>query len=129
MGILRLQRTKETFKEKIKSQSLGSQEGMFVALDNFEKFTMEKYGKVNLIPDLKESSEEGVYDVLQQWVNWNSSRAPSTVKIYFSRLKKYLHYMGIKLHEQDIKNELDFRHIIDEELYGLSLEDMQKITH
>ena len=127
MEITRLQRTKESFKEKIQSQTSGSQEGILIAIDNFEKFCMEKYGKVNLIQDLKESTEEEVYDVLQSWINWNSSRAPSTIVVYFSRLKKYLHYMGIKLHVQDIKNELDFKHHIDEDLYGLTLEDIQKI--
>ncbi|MCI4432359.1 MAG: hypothetical protein JHC41_01945 [Nitrosopumilus sp.] len=65
MGITRLERTKESFKEKIQSQTEGSQEGFLIAIDNFEKFSMEKYGKVNLIQDLKESTEEQVYDVLQ----------------------------------------------------------------
>ncbi len=88
---------------------------------------MEKFGKVNIIPELKESPDEELFDTLQSWINWNKSRSPSTVKIYFSRLKKYLHYMGIKLNEHDIKEELDFRRIVDEELYGLLLEDIQKI--
>lgn len=127
MKSTRLERTKESFREKIQSQSPDTQEGIFVAINNFETFSMEKYGKVNLIPDLKESSEEEVYDVLQSWINWNNSRAPSTVKMYFSRLKKYLHYMGVKLHDQDIKNELDFKHLVNEELYGLTIEDIQKI--
>jgi len=127
MGILKIARTKETFKERIQSQTSGSQEGFFIAIDNFEKFSMEKFGKVNIIPELKESSDEELFDTLQSWINWNKSRSPSTVKIYFSRLKKYLHYMGIKLNEQDIKEELDFRRIVDEELYGLLLEDIQKI--
>lgn len=127
MGILRLDRTKETFKEKIKSQSTGSQVGILQSVDNFEKYSMEKYGKVDIIADLKESTDEEIFDVLQGWINWNKSRAPSTVKMYFSRLKKYLHYMGIKLNDQDIKNELDFKHDIHEELYGLTLEDVQKI--
>jgi hypothetical protein len=65
MGITRLERTKESFKEKIQSQTKGSQEGFLIAIDNFEKFSMEKYEKVNLIQDLKESTEEQVYDVLQ----------------------------------------------------------------
>lgn len=127
MGLKKIIRTKETFKERISSQTLGSQEGFFIAIDNFEKYSMEKHGKVNIIPDLKRMDDESLYDILQDWVNWNRSRSPSTVKIYFSRLKKYLHYMGLKLHDQDIKNELDFRAIVDDELYGLTLDDIQKI--
>ena len=127
MGILKLERTKETFREKLQNQSPGSIEGIFIAVDNFEAFSMEKYGKANIIPDLKNSTDEELFDVLQSWINWNNSRAASTIKIYFSRLKKYLHYMGIKLHDQDVKAELDFKHVVQDELYGLSLEDIQKI--
>jgi len=28
---------------------------------------MEKYGKIGIIPDLKEAKEEEIYDVLQTW--------------------------------------------------------------
>jgi len=45
----------------------------------------------------------------------------------FSRIKKYLHHRGIKLHPQDIKEELEFRRIIEEELYPLTLENIQSI--
>ncbi len=127
MGILSVKRTKETFREKISSQALGSQEGFFITIDNFEKFSMEKFGKVNIIPDLINATVNELFDTLQSWINWNSIRSPSTVKMYFSRLRKYLHYMGIKLDSQDVKNELEFRHKIEEELYGLTLDDIQKI--
>ena len=35
--------------------------------------------------------------------------------------------MGIKINEQDVKNELEFRRLPNEELYGLTLDDIQKI--
>ena len=127
MGILSTKRTKETYRYKIKSQASGSQEGHLITIDNFEKFSMETYGKVNLIPDLLEATNEEVIDTLQKWINWNSERAPSTIAVYFSRLRKYLHYMGIKLDSQDVKNELEFKHKIDKELYGLTLDDIKKI--
>ncbi len=128
MGILSVTRTRDTFfKEKIASQKPGSQAGFTTTVDNFERFCMEKYGKVNIIPDLLKATENEVYDTLQNWINWNSERAPSTIVMYFSRLRKYLHYMGIKLHSQDVKNELEFRHKVNEELYGLELDDIQKI--
>lgn len=127
MGILSVKRTRETFRERISSQKVGSQEGYWIAIDNFEKFSMEKFGKVNIIPDLIEANENEVFDTLQAWINWNHDRSPSTIIIYFSRLRKYLHYMGIKLDSQDVKNELEFKHKIEEELYGLTLDDIQKI--
>ncbi len=129
MGILRVTRTKETFRDKISSQTLGSQEGIFVAIDNFEKFSMERFGKVNIIPDMNKGTEIEVIDTLQSWINFMNANhiSPSTVTIYFSRVKKYLHYMGIKVNPEDVKMELEFRRIPKEEKYGLTLDDIQKI--
>lgn len=129
MGLLSNTRTKETFRYKMKSQAEGSQEGNLIAIDNFEKFSMETYGKVNIIPDLLEATTNEIYDTLQKWINWNSNRASSTIIIYFSRLRKYLHYMGVKLDSQDVKNELTFKHSVQEELYGLTLDDIRKILN
>ena len=127
MGLLTKTRTKESFAEKIASQAKGSQEGFWIAIDNFEKFSMEKFGKVNILPDMLESTDEEVFDTLQSWINWNSNKAQSTTTIYFSRLKKYFRYFGLKLDPQDIKDELEFKHSVSEELYGMTLEDIQKI--
>ena len=129
MGLLSNTRTKETFRYKMQSQAKGSQEGNLIAIDNFEKFSMETYGKVNIIPDLLEATTNEVYDTLQKWINWNNSRVPSTIIIYFSRLRKYLHYMGVKLNSQDVRNELTFKHSVQEELYGFTLEDMGARTN
>jgi len=56
----------------MKSQASGSQECMWIAIDNFEKFSMETYGNVNTIPDLLEATNNEVYDTLQKWINWNN---------------------------------------------------------
>ena len=127
MVLTRIARTKESFKDKVSMLSESSQDSILHSINNFENFCMEKYGMVDIIPDLKKSSEEELYDTLQSWINWNSSKAPSSVLVYFSRLRKYLHYMGIKLHDQDVKQELNFKHKVEEELYGLTLQDIQSI--
>ncbi|MHA7733945.1 tyrosine-type recombinase/integrase [Nitrosopumilus sp. S6] len=113
--------------DKVSNLSRSSIESIEYAINNFENFCMEKYGKADLIPELKTSSEEEVYDVLQNWINFNNSKAPATMQVYFSRLRKYLHYMGIKLNDQDIKAELTFKHKVEEERYGLTLNDIQTI--
>jgi len=113
--------------EKVSTKDPSTQAGYEQAINNFENFCMEKYGKADIIPELKTYDDDGVFDLLQSWINWNNSRSPRTVTNYFSRLKKYLHHRGIKLHPQDIKEELDFKNRIDEELYPLSLEDIQSI--
>ena len=46
-------RSKETFRDKVSSQAQGSQDGFFLAIKNFENFSMEKHGKVDIIPDMK----------------------------------------------------------------------------
>jgi len=127
MVIQRLERTRATFMEKITSKDPKTQAGYEQAINNFENFCMEKYGKADFVSDIKGSEEQEIFDFLQAWINWNKSRAPRTVTNYFSRIKKYLHYRGIKLHQQDIKEELDFKNYIEEELYGLSLENIQTI--
>lgn len=113
--------------EKITNMSQSSIESINQSINNFENFCMEKYGKADIIADLKKVSDEEIFDILQNWINWNGSKSPGTVQVYFSRLRKYLHYMGVKLNDQDVKAELDFKHKVDEELYGLQLGDIQKI--
>jgi integrase len=97
---------------------------------------MQQYGKPNIIPDMLESTEIERIDTLQLWINYMnevpSKRSgkpldPATVKMYFSRVKVYLHYMGIKLDAQDVKHELSFKRVSEEEKYGLTLDDVNKI--
>ena len=125
---VRLDRDRDSFMVKISSKDLGTQAGYKTALNNLENFCMEKYGKVDFISELKDADTDQVYDFLQAWINWNKNRAPRTITILFSRIKKYLHYRGIKLHPQDIKEELDFPSLIEEELYPMTLDDIHKIT-
>ena len=127
MVISKVQRSKESFKEKISPLNLATQEAIGHLITNFENFSMEKYGKVDLVSELKKVSEEELYDVLQNWINWNNKLASSTVSTYFSHLRKYLHYFGIKLFDQDIKAELIFKRKIHEERYGLKLSDIKSI--
>ena len=127
MAYSKVARTKESFKEKIGGLNEATKEAIGYLIQNFENFSMEKYGKADLISDLKKAEEPELYDVLQNWINWNSKLSTSTVQTYFSHLRKYLHYFGIKLHDQDIKNELIFKHKIYEEKYGLKLSDIQSI--
>jgi integrase len=119
-------RTKLTYLDRISAKDLEIQQGINAMIKNFENFSMEKFGKVEIISDMKEMSNEQIFDTLQSWINWQTVSA-GTVKLYFSKLKSYLHYMGIKLHPQDIKEELSFKRVIEEELYPLSVDDITTI--
>jgi len=127
MAYSKVARTKESFKDKIQSLNESTKDSIGYLITNFENFSMEKYGTADLIPELKKADETEIYDVLQNWINWNAKLSTSTIQVYFSHLRKYLHYFGIKLHDQDIKNELTFKHKIQEERYGLKLSDIQSI--
>ena len=74
-------------------------------------------------------SDEQVYDYLQARINALQARkmSPSTISIYFCHIKQYLHYRGIRLHQTDIKQCLNFPKKQVEELRPLELETFQKI--
>lgn len=127
MDVPKLERSKDSFMIKVSSKDIGTQAGYKVALNNLENFCMEKYGKSDFISELKKSNNEQVFDFLQAWIIWNKDRSPNTILNYFSRIKKYLYHRGIKLNQQDIDEELDFPGHIEEELYPLTLEDINKI--
>jgi integrase len=89
---------------------------------------MEKFGKANIIPDLKEADDEVIFDTLQSWILYSSdSVIGKTVRNRFYAINNFLHYMGIKLHEKDIKQELKFPREVQEEHYGVKLEQIQLI--
>ena len=119
-------RNRETFVNKKKN--IGTASNYNSAINNFENFCMEKYGKADLIEDLKKHTDIEILDFIQSWIDYNDRLNPATVLNMFSRIKKYLHHRGIKLHPQDIKEELEFRRVIEEELYPLTLENIQLIV-
>ncbi|MGY5147591.1 MAG: tyrosine-type recombinase/integrase [Candidatus Nitrosopumilus sp. bin_7KS] len=127
MSSLKTLRTKETYRNKVSSKKASTIKGIFTSIANFENYCMERHGKANMIPEMKEAEFEELYDMLQDWINWNNDKAASTIRIHFSNVKKFLHYMGIKLHKEDIDNEMEFPSLVSEDLYGISLSDLQKI--
>jgi len=125
--VLRLERNKESFMNKKKNNS-GTYSNYKSAIKNFEDFCKEKHGKADVIEDLKEHTDLEVLDFIQSWIDYNDKLNPATIQNMFSRIKKYLHHRGIKLHPQDIKEELVFRRNFDEELYPLTDENIQLIV-
>lgn len=132
MSLLKNLRSKETYFEKIQILKEGTQKHIHLSIANFENFAMEKFGKANIIPDLKKAftngDEQEVFDILQLWIIYaNKSVIAKTVQNRFYSINNFLHYMGIKLHDRDIKQELTFPRQIQEEHYGVKLEQLQKI--
>jgi len=125
--VIRLERSRDMFMEKISIKDQGTQNSYRTAINNFENFSMEKYGNTNYIFELKGIDNEAIFDFLQKWINWNRERSPRTILGMFSQIKKYLYHRGIKLDNQEIKEELEFKRIIEEEMYPLTSEVIQQI--
>jgi len=129
-------KSQKTLEEKIAKKSPRTQEEYRLVIKQFQKFCWEFYdGRTDKeifdeLSILKESEQNSaIYDVLQNWIDWNYGHnvLTSTLKQYFSILKQYFHYCGFRLHPQDIKDNIEFKKRIKEELYALQIEDIQKI--
>ena len=75
---------------------------------------------------MKIAEDEAIYDILQEWINWLDI-APGTIPIYFTHMRTYLHWRGIKLNPLDVKLELDFPRPEQEELHPLMVEEIKKL--
>lgn len=129
-------RTKQTYEDKISLKSFSAKNNFDAAHKQFDKFT-EKAFKENLeqtiedlllIKDPKEQQQK-TFDVLQNFVNYLDSEgiAPSTNRVYFNSIKKYLKYRGFEIHTDDVRNEIDFPVIVEEKEHPLSNEDISKL--
>ncbi len=129
-------RTKKSFyDEKIKSKTESTKKGYKAVLNNFNEFCMIQYERSSdqIIEELLtikgEDQEEALLDVYQLWVNWNIEReiTSQTSQNYFSNLKFYLQYRGLKVAEDEIKDNVEFPKIIKEEKYPLKQKEILKI--
>jgi len=113
---------------KLSLRNPRSKRAIKAGLDNIEKFTKEFYNKT-LDGMIEEFADEDVaFDVLQEWINWNGRRiSPKTVKHYFVLVKPYLHYKGIKFHPLDIKENLTFPKILENEKHGITLDEIKTL--
>ena len=132
-------RTKETYLQKISSEPQGTQQNRIVTINNFERFVSELYEEKTIesvieeLKILKKTEEDkyfdALYDLLQEWINWNTEQGieSSTQRTFFSYLRNYLYYRGIKTDQQDIKENLKFGKKIHVERHPLSQEEYRMI--
>ena len=122
-------RTRESYLERLIVKSHSTKEATRIALKLFDKFTLEKHEQKSdeIIQELlkiktEEEKINATCDVCQSWINWLASQKknPKTIKAYFSRIKLFLHYMGIRLTNEDIRNGIDFPKLIKEKKYPLT---------
>ena len=71
-------------------------------------------------------NDDDLYGALQKWIS-GSGRLPRTTKSYFGIIKQYLYYRGIRLDPLDVKQNLRFSTVYEEELHPLSRNEIVKV--
>src|SRR3972149_2302257 len=106
------------------------------ALNNFSIFLKDFHEST---PDKTiaefEKDNNAALDLLQEFVNWYSQTKTQqgskpnsrTVIQVFHNVKRYLHYMGVKFHEEDIKQEIVLPKILEKSKHGVTREEIIKI--
>nr|MBC8482153.1 hypothetical protein [Nitrososphaerota archaeon] len=120
-------KSKESYEQRISTEPITTQRCKLYAIKNFDHFVSETYDDRTtndiidelfiLKTDNGQEFEDVLYDMLQEWINWNERKVihPSTIRITFSNLRKYLFFRKIKTNEQDIGEFLRFSKIPKEE--------------
>ncbi len=128
MTFLAKQRSIQGFYDKIERKSESYKKGVRRTLENnFGKFCKEHFEKSmeDVVLEMKQADEEAVFDTIQGWINWVDK--PSSIRTYFSRLKAYLYYRGIKITDMDVKYNLAFGQKPEEEYYPIKVEQLTEI--
>jgi len=122
----------ESYEQRISTEPTSTQISKKYAISNFEQFISETYlGRTidEIVEELfvvktdnGQEFEDDLYGMFQEWINWNERRdiSPSTIKVVFSNLRKYLFYRKIRTNQQDIREHLRFPKTPKEEKHPLS---------
>ena len=109
------------------------QEHIRVKSDSTKELFLTAHGAFAGIEELIASrpNDEQAYDYLQARINALQARkmSPNSINIYFSHIKQYLHYRGIKLNPIDIKQCLNFPKKQVEELRPLEMDTFRKMLN
>lgn len=117
-------RSLETYRLKIQKKSQSSRDQFENALKKYQAFCKQDPEK--RIADLKASPESASLDEIQNYYNFLTNH-PRTNKIYTQQLAKFFRYMGIKVSNELIKEEVDFVKIPQEELHPVTIDEIKTI--
>jgi len=124
---------------KLTTRSPSTQRTNRYAIENFALW-LRKYH--NTTPDKvidEFRNEEIAFDMLQAWVNWLSTThsegkktkheipSATTTAHYFHIVIRFLHYMGIKFHPTDVKQEINLPKVYEKEKHGIKLDEIKLI--
>jgi len=131
MTFLDTRRTSQSYEEKLRAKPTNTQISHHTALNNFEKFCQIEFGrsKEDVIDEFLKVEKYVVFGAVQKWIDWNikNNKNPSSLITWFSSINTYFYYKGLEFSQREIKENLDFPKMLQEELYGVQPEDLQKI--
>jgi len=131
MTFLDTRRTAKSYDEKLNAKPVNTRISHNTTLNNFEKFCQNEFGrsKEDVIDEFLNVEKYVVFTTIQKWIDWNikNDKNPSTLVTWFSNLNTYFYYKGLELSQREIKEHLDFPKKLQEDLYGVQPEDLQKI--
>jgi len=127
LTFLKTVRTWESYMKKIESYPKSTLNLKTIVKNNFERFCQENFQRSmeEVILEMKQAEEEAIFDTIQEWINWND--LPQSIRTYFAYINPYFYYRGIKITTQDIKMNLNFGRVHEEELHPLSDEEYRMI--
>jgi integrase len=140
-SFLSKKKDEKSYEERLATVPKGTRRNKLYSIKVFEDFVKEHYEKTiqDVVDELQiikktkdqESYDDALYGMLQDWIDWNekAGRGNYTIRVLFSNLRKYLFHIGIKTHEQDIKEFLRFGKKTREERFPLSEEIYRQIIN
>jgi integrase len=129
----------KSFDDALSTAPESTQKNKRYAIKLFEGFVDEAYlGRTtsDVIEELRqlktqdlETYENALYGMLQDWIVWNEKNGLGnfTIRVAFSNIRKYLFHLGIKTHDQDIKECLRFGKRSKEHRHPLSQMEYRRI--
>ena len=117
-------RTRATFIDHIATKDPKTVLAYNNRIDNFELYCAKKHGRAEIIDILKKDWP----DILQLYINWLAKdHAPSTVWNYFTSIRKYLHYRGVRITKDDVDDELELPKKVEKAMHPLQLDEIRQI--
>jgi integrase len=129
----------KSFDDALSTAPESTQKNKRYAIKLFEGFVDEAYlgrSTSDVIEELRqlktqdlETYENALYGMLQDWIVWNEKNGLGnfTIRVAFSNIRKYLFHLGIKTHDQDIKECLRFGKRSRENRHPLSQMEYRRI--
>jgi integrase len=130
-------KTVQTYLDKISLKAPGTILNVEAALTKFDNFTLEKKGKTlnEFMAELKEIKDqetqfEVLFEHLQNFVNFldKDGFVSQGARNYIYSIKGFVRYCGIKIHKEDLKDNITYRRIEKQDREPITREQLKQIV-